>query len=85
MENKKRFVCPLLKNADLYNPDTVDLFTNDVERNYWLQRLEQLVKKFVQQADRLNPDNPLATEKANECYKKFHQLVEELRVDPSYE
>ncbi|XP_018566312.1 pantothenate kinase 4 [Anoplophora glabripennis] len=81
--NEKKNICPLLKNPELYNPDTIDLFNNAKERNYWLPCLEQMVKKFVNKAGYLNPDDPCATEKAEMCFQKFHRLVEELSVDPS--
>ncbi|KAJ8913555.1 hypothetical protein NQ315_017106 [Exocentrus adspersus] len=80
---KTRNICPLLKHPDLYNPDTVDLFNNAKERNYWLPCLEQMVKKFVSKAGYLNPHDPYAQEKAETCFQKFHGLIEQLTTDPS--
>lgn len=80
--NEKKNVCPLLKHPESYNPDTIDLFNNTKERNYWLPCLEQMVKKFVNKAGYLNPHDPYATEKAEMCFQKFHGLVEQLTVDP---
>ncbi|XP_074031122.1 4'-phosphopantetheine phosphatase [Leptinotarsa decemlineata] len=81
--NERKNVCPLLKNPEHYNPDTVDLVTNAEERNYWLPCLEQMVKKFVGKAQPLNPDDPKATEKAEICFKQFHSLIEQVTEDPS--
>lgn len=79
----KQGICPLLKEPDNYNPDTIDLMNNIKERNYWLPCLQQLVKKFVSRAGGLNPDYPQATEKAELCYQKFAALVEQLSKDPT--
>ncbi|CAG9825028.1 unnamed protein product [Phaedon cochleariae] len=75
-------VCPLLKNPDSYNPDTVDLINNLKARNYWLPCLEQMVKKFVKKAQHLNPNDPYAMKKAEACFQDFHDLVEKLSTDP---
>jgi type II pantothenate kinase len=81
--NQSENVCPLLKNPDSYNPDTIDLVNNVKERNYWLPCLENMVKKFVSKAGFLNPDNPEATEKAEVCFQKFHDLVGKATEDPN--
>ncbi|KAJ8947433.1 hypothetical protein NQ318_009639 [Aromia moschata] len=81
--NDKHYICPLLKNPELYNPDTIDLCNNVKARNYWLPCLEQMVKKFVNKAGYLNPDDPNATEKAEICFQKFHSLIEQLMDDPT--
>lgn len=76
-------VCPLLKSPETYNPDIIDLNVNTKGRNYWLPCLERMVKKFVNKAKDLNPDDPKATEKAETCYQQFCELVHQLSVDPS--
>ncbi|KAJ8985488.1 hypothetical protein NQ317_015027 [Molorchus minor] len=83
MSENRKSVCPLLKNPELYNPDTIDLYDNVKARDYWLPCLEQMVKKFVNKAGNLNPDDPCATEKAENCFQKFHSLVQQLTNDPS--
>jgi len=75
-------ICPLLKDPDNYIPDIQDLLSNDTARNYWLSTLEGVVAKFVDRAETLNPDNPKATEHANICFQKFHNLVEKIRLNP---
>lgn len=82
MMNKKGSVCPLLLDPDKYVPDTIDLINDRKERDYWLSCLEAMVKKFVRKAGLLNPDHPNAEEKALECFNKFHQLIEEVKIDP---
>lgn len=81
--NEEHHICPLLKDPDSYNPDTVDLVNNVEERNYWLPCLDEMVRKFVAKAKFLNPDDAKATEKAEICFDKFHTLVKQLTVDPS--
>lgn len=81
--NEQTRVCPLLKHPEQYNPDTVDLGVNTSERNYWLECLDRMVKKFVNNAQSLNPEDPDATQKAEICYQKFHTLVEQLSIDPT--
>lgn len=81
--NERNTLCPLLKHPEQYNPDTIDLSNNTKERNYWLPCLERMVKKFVNNAKYLHPDDPKATEKAEICYQKFHNLVQQLTVDPT--
>ncbi|RZC40801.1 pantothenate kinase 4, partial [Asbolus verrucosus] len=76
-------VCPLLKDPDAYNPDTIDLINNITERNYWLPCLENMVKKFITKASFLNPDNPAATENAEICFQRFHSLVVKASADPN--
>lgn len=76
-------VCPLLKSPEAYIPDILDLSVNTKGRNYWLPCLEGMVKKFVSKARVLNPDDPKATEKAEICYQQFHELVEQLSLNPS--
>lgn len=75
-------VCPLLKDPDHYTPDIQDLLINEAARNYWLTTLERTVEKFVARAGTLNPDNPKATEHAQSCLQKFHNLVEKIKLDP---
>lgn len=75
--------CPLLKFPETYKPDIIDLCVNTKERNYWLPCLDKMLKKFVNKAKELNPDDPKATEKAQFCYQQFHELVEQLAIDPS--
>lgn len=75
-------VCPLLKCPETYTPDILDLSVNTKGRDYWLPCLESMVKKFVNKAQDLNPDDPKATEKAQMCYEQFHALVEQLSLDP---
>lgn len=81
MENQTT-VCPLLLHPETYTPDTIDLINDKRERDYWLPCLEGMVKKFVGKASFLNPHNPDATDKALECFNKFHELVEELKDNP---
>ncbi|XP_044266882.1 4'-phosphopantetheine phosphatase [Tribolium madens] len=76
-------VCPLLKDPKSYNPDTIDLINDIKERKYWLPCLENMVKKFVAKASSLNPDNPNATENAEICFQKFHDLVIKALEEPS--
>lgn len=83
MDNKKgNIICPLLQNPDVYNPDTIDLFQDENERNYWLPTLEKMVKKVISKSKILNPDVPKAVEKAGICYEQFHKLVENLMANP---
>uniref|UniRef100_A0A6P7H613 Pantothenate kinase 4-like isoform X1 n=2 Tax=Diabrotica virgifera virgifera TaxID=50390 RepID=A0A6P7H613_DIAVI len=82
MTGNEKYVCPLLKNPERYNPDTLNLVENLQARNYWLPCLEQMVKKFVSKAQYLHPDDPKATEKAEVCYQDFHNLLEQLTSDP---
>lgn len=82
MDNKKGNICPLLQNPEVYNPDTIDLFKDENERNYWLPTFEKMVKKMISKSKILNPDIPKGTEKAEICYEKFHKLVENLMVNP---
>lgn len=77
-------VCPLLKDPKTYNPDTIDLINDIKQRNYWLPCLENMVKKFVTKASYLNPENPAATEKAEDCFQKFHDLANKALDDPRY-
>lgn len=84
MTGNEKHICPLLRNPENYNPDTLDLVDNLHARGYWLSCLEQMVKKFVNKAQYLNPQDPRATEKAEICYQEFHNLVEQVTVDPSY-
>lgn len=81
MGNKKENVCPLLKNPDTYNPDTVDLVRNKAEREYWLPTIENLVKKIAAKAKILHPNSQKASEKAEVCLQKFHKLIEDLKND----
>ncbi|KAG5894577.1 hypothetical protein JTB14_021557 [Gonioctena quinquepunctata] len=81
--NEGKNICPLLKNPEHYIPDTIDLTNNIKERNYWLPCLERMVKKFVDKAQQLNPDDPRATEKAEICFKEFHSLVQQATLDPT--
>ncbi|XP_050497779.1 4'-phosphopantetheine phosphatase isoform X2 [Diabrotica virgifera virgifera] len=83
MTGNEKYVCPLLKNPERYNPDTLNLVENLQARNYWLPCLEQMVKKFVSKAQYLHPDDPKATEKAEVCYQDFHNLLEQLTSDPN--
>lgn len=76
-------VCPLLKNPENYNPDSLDLINNLEARDYWLNCLEQMVKKFVNKAKYLHPDDPEATKKAELCYQDFHILVQQINLDPT--
>lgn len=82
-EFEKKYVCPLLKNPETYNPDTIDLVNNVDARNYWLLCLDKMVEKFISKANHLYPDNPSALERAQLCYQKFHSLVDQLRKDPT--
>lgn len=83
MEVKNNYkICPVLRDPDQYTPDIVDLLSNETARNYWLITLEGLVKKFVDKAENLNPENPKATEHAQACLQKFHNLVEQIKLDP---
>ncbi|CAG9853873.1 unnamed protein product [Phyllotreta striolata] len=83
MNKNEKQVCPLLRNPETYNPDSLDLLTNIEARDYWLHCLEQMVKKFVKKAKYLHPDDPDATEKAILCYQDFHNLVQQLILDPT--
>lgn len=76
-------VCPLLLDPEHYQPDTIDLMNNVNERNYWLTCLEQMVRKFVDKANILNPTNPNAKEDAQKCCDIFQELVKELRDNPT--
>lgn len=76
-------VCPLLLNPEYYQPDTIDLKNNIKERNYWLTCLEQMVKKFVDKVNILNPSNPNAKDDAQKCCDTFHELVNKLKNDPT--
>ncbi|CAH0558240.1 unnamed protein product [Brassicogethes aeneus] len=82
MNYAEKCVCPQLRHPETYNPDTVDLINNIKERKYWLSCLEQMVKKFVNKAEDLNPDNPKAKEQAEQSYQTFHKLIERLTLDP---
>ncbi|KAF7269947.1 4'-phosphopantetheine phosphatase [Rhynchophorus ferrugineus] len=83
MEVKNNYkICPVLQDPDEYTPDIVDLLSNETARNYWLITLEGVVKKFVDKAENLNPENPKATEHAQACLQKFHNLVEQIKLDP---
>nr|CAH7765713.1 unnamed protein product [Callosobruchus chinensis] len=82
MTGDRKHVCPLLKNPDAYNPDTIDLINNTKERNYWLPCLEVMVKKFIEKIEYLVPNDPEAKEKAELCYNKFHTLSEQLLENP---
>lgn len=82
MCNKKENICPLLKNPETYNPDTVDLVRSSTEREYWLPTIENLVKKIATKAKTLHPNYQKASEKAEVCLQKFHKLIESLQQDP---
>ena len=43
-------ICPLLKDRNAYNPDTVDLTRDADARSYWLQCFEDSLSKFAQRA-----------------------------------
>ncbi|KAL1491120.1 hypothetical protein ABEB36_011763 [Hypothenemus hampei] len=75
-------VCPILKDPEKYNPDLEDLINNERSRIYWLGALEQMIAKFVDKAETLNPDNPKAKEKAKLCQQAFLKLTEELKRNP---
>lgn len=77
-------VCPLLRDSGNYNPDTIDLVNNLKERSYWLTCFENMVKKFIKKAPSLNPDDPSATQKAEICAQKFHNLVAKAADDHRY-
>ena len=82
VKSRKTRMCPLLKDPDHYTPDVLDLVTNETARNYWLSTLEGVVKKFVEKAELLNPDIPKAKEHAKACLQKFHNLVEQIKLNP---
>lgn len=82
MGNKKENVCPLLKNPEAYNPDTVDLIKSSVERDYWLPTIEKLVERIASKAKVLHPNYQKAGEKAEVCIQKFHKLIEDVQQDP---
>ncbi|XP_060516884.1 4'-phosphopantetheine phosphatase [Cylas formicarius] len=79
---KKNQICPLLKEPEVYNPDTIDLLDNENARNYWLPCLEAMVERFTNKAGSLNPDNPEASEIAKICYQEFQDLLAKIKSDP---
>ncbi|KAL3282218.1 hypothetical protein HHI36_005412 [Cryptolaemus montrouzieri] len=78
----QKSVCPLLRNPNQYDPDTIDLLNDSKQRDYWLNCLDQMIKKFIPKASVLNPEDVRATEKAEKSYQSFHMLIEQLREDP---
>lgn len=77
MCNEVENICPLLKNPETYNPDTVDLSANSVERDYWLPTIENLLKRTVNKAEILYPNS----KKGKICIEKFHKFIEDLKED----
>ncbi|XP_045471940.1 4'-phosphopantetheine phosphatase [Harmonia axyridis] len=78
----ERSVCPVLKNPQSYDPDTIDLQNDIKQREYWLTCLDQMIKKFIPKASILNPEDLQATEKAEKSYQTFHMLTEQLKDNP---
>lgn len=83
MCNKKETVCPLLKNPETYNPDTIDLVNNSVNKEYWLPTIDNLVKRIMGKAKSLHPSEEKAVEEAEVCLQEFHKLIEDLQQDPT--
>ncbi|XP_057666278.1 4'-phosphopantetheine phosphatase-like [Diorhabda carinulata] len=84
MNLNEKLKCPLLKYPENYNPDSLDLENNPEAREYWLDCLDQMAKKFVGKVKDLQPDDPSATEKAEECYREFHTLIEKVTDDSEF-
>lgn len=61
-----RKVCPLLLDPNTYNPDTLDLNTDDDAREYWFECFTQLIKKFSAQAARSEDHDPTASARAQQ-------------------
>lgn len=59
-------VCSLLLDPNTYNPDTLDLNTDDEAREYWFECFAQLIKKFSTQAARSSQHDPTANARAQQ-------------------
>lgn len=84
MCNKNENICPLLKNSETYNPDTVEISKNSDEWDYWLPTLENLARRTAAKAESLHPNYEKAAEKAEVYLEKFLKLTGDLKKDSRY-
>lgn len=71
-------VCPLLDNPHQYIPDTLNLNEDTEAKSYWFDCFVGMVKKFAQQAERSQENDPTAATRAqlfqNDYLQKLHLM-----------
>lgn len=67
-------VCSLLLDPKTYDPDTLDLNQDDEARDYWIDCLLQLAKKFAMRAARSQHNDPTAKGRAQQYVYFFVEL-----------
>lgn len=72
-------VCSLIFDADAYNPDTLDLHTDQEAREYWFKCIGDLVQKSIAvQAEHSQRDDPTAKERAQLYQNEFNNVLSTL-------
>ena len=71
----------LLLNPEKYNPDSFDLVTDTDARVYWIDAIVKLVEKFVEKSECLNPNDPTAKSRAENCLEQYKEIVKKISLD----
>jgi len=74
--------CPLLKDADNYSPDTVDLTHDHDARQYWLQCFQDSLPKFTDRAIDSQANVVDVNERADKFKEKFLTRLQMLKAKP---
>ncbi len=80
-EKQLRF-CPLLRDPESYNADTVDLTRDNDAREYWLQCLEDSLPKFTERAVKSQREQPDVERRAARFSSQFLSRLHRLKTNP---
>ncbi|KOB72007.1 Pantothenate kinase 4 [Operophtera brumata] len=72
----------ILLEPDKYNPDTLDLISDEEAREYWLNTCEKLVEKYVNFALANSSDDPTVEIRALKFKTCYVEALKELRINP---
>lgn len=75
---------PLLLDPKEYNPDTVDLKSDEEARDYWFECFNGLIKKFSVQAALSQRNDPTANDRASNFYEDYINKIDKLKTREEY-